>query len=234
MSSNISNDISANTSGSNVSTVSITLSHAADAFVLGIASVNVSTGILSMTVAGTAMTQLSTVVNTSGTHTAYYLFRAGNGSNEVVALNLGAARIMTFEALSFVGTASTTPFVEGITTATGTGKTTAAASLTVSAGTANRRIIQTVGGFANASNVISLTLGASQTNILTGTTAIGSSVLANANYIDAQTATVMSATCTFITNNRGVIKEIGFAILPPPPLAATRIFQQPQPVIYYV
>ena len=118
----ISNDNKAVATGS-ASSISVSMSHAANALVVVASSIRFSVGstISSVSVGGAAAAILTALSNGTIRGEAWVIFRPSASTGETVQVNLATTNKQTFVAASFTGDKNVTPFIVQAQAATATG-----------------------------------------------------------------------------------------------------------------
>ncbi len=192
----ISNDNNAIASGA-TSSISVSMSHAANALVVVACGIRLSSGsaVSTCSVGGVAATRLTAVSNTTIRAEAWAIFRPAASTGETVAVGITPINKHAFVAASFTGTDRVLPFDVPSQEVTGTG-TASAVSLTRTQGAQNQRMLQIV---ANRGTTTISSVGAGQATISqAGTT--GGTASTNAkvhlNFEDAPNSGSQTATAS--------------------------------------
>lgn len=177
---------------------SVTLNHVANVQVIAATNCANSSGV-TCTCGGTAMNLLTTVTRTGAGQWlwAWQLYRAA-AANEAITVSGGGTYYAT-GAVSLTGCTDTSPSIELLNTANGASTT---PSVTVSAGTTNRWVIQIIG-----SGALAVAPGTGQTEIFEVS---GAAATLEMNYEVSSSSTIMDATLSVSGN----WWTIAFGLLP--------------------
>lgn len=213
-------------SGRVVSSLSATLNHAANVLVLVAVSYYAGiAGTITCTVGGASATTESNVSQGTVRSLLFSAFRS-SAANEIVLVSFSSyAARAAFVATSFTGTVTSAPFLEGLTTAGASTRT--SASVSIVAGTSGRRIFNFIAAEedSDASNSISITPGGSQTQIGVANLpdAADLALGGETNYQDSASAQTLTGTITYPSGQNYAWVSLVAGILPsgPPPPPAS-------------